>query len=134
MILLTKEDLDALSKDERDLAMALGLDLDSSRKTRKSHTRCTSGESYILVTNVSCRLCSSTHTKIFKMEKNGNHLYSREIAEVPPREEFKDTPVRSSSYIVRYCWNCQGYLMALTKEVLIQKFLAYIRDPRNFVT
>lgn len=134
MILLTKEDLEALSKDERDLAMALGLDLDPSRATRKSHIKCTSGEAYILVTNVRCRLCSSTYTKIFKMAKNGNHLSSEEISEIPPKAELKDMPVRSSSYIVRHCWNCQGYLTNLIKEEVVQKFLVYIRDPRNFVT
>ncbi|MBE9595121.1 MAG: hypothetical protein IMF19_16775 [Proteobacteria bacterium] len=134
MILLTREDLEALSKDERDLAMALGLDIDSNKATRKSHARCTSGEDYILITNVRCRLCNSTHTKIFKMAKNGNHLFSEEIDEVPPKEVLKDMSVRSSSYIVRLCWACQSYLMTLTKEELIQKFLAYIRDSRNFVT
>ena len=134
MIQLTREDLESLSKDEQDLAKALGLAIDSSRGVRRSHAKCTSGNDYILVTHVRCRLCNSIHTKIFRMVKNGNHLCSEEIAEVPSKEELKDMPVRSSSYVVRHCWNCQGYLTDLIKEEVVQKFLAYIRDSRNFNT
>lgn len=133
MILLTKEDLEALSQDERDLAKALGLDFASHKSVRRGHPQCTSGEAYILVTDVRCRLCGAKHRKIFNMEKRGNHLQSEEIARLPSKEEREETSIKYSSYIVRSCWNCQVYLSNLTKEDLIMKFLSYIRDSKNFV-
>ena len=133
MIQLTKEDLQSLSEKEQHLAKILGLDIGPWKKTRKGHSKCTSGEHYILVTNVSCRLCNSIHTKIFKMSKQGSFLHSKEIGRVPSKEELHGMKVKSSSYTVRHCCNCYSYLANLTKESLVQRFLSYINDHRNFL-
>lgn len=134
MVSLTKADIDALSQEEQALAKALGLDVGPWNKTiRKGRSKCTSGEPYILVTNVSCRLCNAIHTKIFKMSKQGSFLYSEEIGKIPSKEELHNTKVKNSSYTVRYCCNCYNYLDNLTKEKLVQKFLSYIGNPRNFL-
>jgi hypothetical protein len=129
MISLTKAD----SQEEQSLAKALGLDIGPWKKTRKSRSKCTSGEPYILVTNVSCRLCNSMHTKIFKMSKQGSFLHSEEIGRVPPEEELYGMKVKCSSYTVRHCCNCYSYLANLTKESLVQRFLSYISNHRNFL-
>ena len=133
MISLTRADIEALSQEEQILAKALGLDIEPRKRTRKSHSKCTSSKPYILITNVSCRLCNSMHTKIFEMAKQGNFLHSKEIGKVPPKEELHDMKIKSSSYTVRHCCNCYNYLTNLTKENLVQKFLSYIKDYRNFL-
>jgi hypothetical protein len=130
---LTKEELDSLTESEQELAKALGLDTASWKRTKKGHAKATGGESYILITNLSCRLCSSLHTKIFEMVKKGSSLHSKEIPEVPSKEALGDTKVKSAYYTTRCCSNCYSYLTDLTKESLVQKFLSYINNSKNFM-
>jgi len=131
---LTKKEFDSLTIAEQELTKVLGLDIGPRKKNRRGHVKCTSGEPYILVTNVSCRLCNSLCTRVFKMSKQGSFLHSEEIARVPPKEELQDTKVKSSPYTVRHCCKCYSYLANLTKEDLVNKFLSYISDSKNFIT
>lgn len=130
---LTQSDYNSLSQEERILAQALGLSIDFSKATRKSHVKCSSGDPYILITKVACRLCQVNHVRIFRMLKSGNFLYSEEIAKIPPTSELADTKIKSSSYKVRFCDNCYNYLTNLHKGILVKKFLHYIKDSRNFL-
>jgi hypothetical protein len=128
---LTKEEFNSLTESEQIVAKALGLDI-AQKRTRKGHAKCTSGESYILVTNISCRLCNSLYTRVFRMSKQRSFLRSVEIARIPFKEELQGMKVKSSHYTVRHCCECYSYLANLTKEDLINKFLSYINDGRNF--
>jgi hypothetical protein len=130
---LTKEELASLTKSEQELAKALGLDIESGKRTRKGHVKCTSGEPYILVTNITCRLCNSLYTRVFKMSKQRSFLHSEEIARVPSKEALQDMKVKSSHYTVRHCCRCYSYLANLTKEDLVNKFLSYISNSKNFI-
>jgi len=130
---LTKADFDALSKTEQDLALSLGLTFDLSKVTRKRNPQCTSGSPYILITNITCKLCSSTVTKIFKMTQEKNFLYSEEIGKLPSEEEMKFMKLKTSHYVVRNCQGCYKYLQNLTKSELVQRFLVYIQDVRHFI-
>ena len=128
---LTKEEFNSLSEAEQIVAKTLGLDVGSRKRTRKSHVKCTSGEPYILVTNVTCRLCNSLYTRVFKMSKQRSFLHSEEIARVP--EDLQGMKVKSSHYTMRHCCKCYSYFANLTKENLVNKFLSYISDSRNFI-
>jgi hypothetical protein len=130
---LTREEFNSLTESEQIVAKALGLVVEPRKKTRKGHVRSTSGEPYILVTNVSCRLCNSLYTRVFKMSKQRSFLHSEEIARIPSEEELQNMKVKSSHYTVRHCCKCYSYLSNLTKEDLVQKFLSYINDSRNFI-
>ena len=130
---LTKEEFNSLSEAEQELTKALGLDVGLGKRTRKSHVKCTSGEPYILVTNITCRLCGSLHTKIFMMSKQGSFLRSEELPEIPTSEELGKMKVKNSHYKVKHCHSCYSYLACFTKEDLIQKFLSYAYDSRNFI-
>ena len=129
MLTLTSTEMEALTPSEQQCARMLGLDVNPWKRTRKSSIKCTSGESYILMTKVSCRLCNCSHTRIFQMTKQGSVLSSKEIFALP-----KEVKVKTSSYTVRCCRNCRNYLEYFNKEELIQKFLSYINDGRNFLT
>jgi hypothetical protein len=130
---LTKEEFNSLSEAEQIVAKALGLGIEPRKRTRKSHVKCTSGEPYILVTNITCRLCSSLHTKIFMMSKQGSFLHSRELPEIPTSEELGKMKVKNAHYKVKHCHSCYSYLACFSKEDLIQKFLFYAYDSRNFM-
>ena len=129
---LTKEEFNSLTKSEQELAKALGLDIERKR-TRKGHAKCTSGDPYVLVTNITCRLCGSLHTKIFMMSKQGSFLRSEELPEIPTSEELGKMKVKNSHYKVKHCHSCYSYLARFSKEDLIQKFLSYAYDSRNFI-
>ena len=131
---LTKEEFNSLTNSEQELAKALGLDVGFGKRTRKGHAKCTSGEPYILVTNVTCKLCNSLYARVFKMSKQRSFLCSEEIARVPPEKELQGMKVKSSHYTVRHCCKCYSYLANLTKEDLVNKFLSYINDSKNFIT
>lgn len=130
---LTKEEINSLTESEQELAKALGLGIEQKR-TRKGHAKCTSGDPYVLVTNITCRLCGSLHTKIFLMLKQGSFLHSRELPEIPSKEELGKMKVKNSHYTIRHCHSCYSYLAGFSKEDLVQKFLSYASDSRNFIT
>ena len=133
MLTLTRTEFESLTMSEQECAKLLGLDVKPYKRTRKGHAKCTSGEPYILVTNISCRLCNSLYTRVFKMSKQRSFLHSEEIARVPSKEALQDMKVKSSHYTVRHCCKCYSYLVNLTKEDLVNKFLSYISDSRNFI-
>lgn len=133
MINLTKADIEALSQEEQILVKALGLNVGPWKKTRKSYSKCISGKPYILVTSITCRLCNFSYTRIFMMVKKGSFLCSEEIAKVPSEEELGNMKVKHSSHTVRHCGNCYSYLDNLSKEDLVQRFLSYVNDCRNFL-
>jgi hypothetical protein len=130
---LTKEEFNSLSEAEQVVIRALGLDVGSRKKPRKSHVKCTSGEPYVLVTNITCRLCGSLHTKIFMMSKQDSFLRSEELPEIPTSKELGKMKVKNSHYKVKHCHSCYSYLACFSKEDLIQKFLSYAYDSRNFM-
>ena len=130
MIKLSKRDFDALSEEDKDLANKLGIEFDLSKTTRRSYSRCKGGDPYILVTAISCRLCNSLSIRIFRMSLNKSFLSSEEINDIPPENKLK---IKNSSYTRRCCPNCYTYLASLSKEDLVQKFLLYINEARNFM-
>lgn len=128
---LSRNEFDSLTETERELTQILGFDIKPGKKARKGRIKCTSGKPYILATTISCRLCGHSYTKIYQMLKQGSSLHSEEIPEIPLQNNMK---IRKSSYTVRHCPNCHNYLEDFTKEDLIQKFLSYIYDGKNFLT
>ena len=134
VLTLTTTEFESLTTAEQKCAKMLGLDAKPWKRARKGHTKCTSGESYILVTTTSCRLCGALYTKIFHMLKNGSSLIGEEVPKIPTKAVLGNMKVKNSYYSTRHCKNCRSYLESLKKEDLIQKFLSYISDGKNFLS
>lgn len=130
MIKLSRQDFQSLSQEDKDLAKRLGISFDLEKITRKSHSRCKRGEPYALVTTIQCRLCNTLHTRTFRMSSRDNFLHSEEIGSIPDDNKLK---VKTSFYTARTCTNCHNYLSSMSKEDVVQRFLLFLGETKNFI-
>ncbi len=122
-IAIEEEKADGLSAEDLDILAALGIEIHIKRP-RLSRPRKACPESYNLLIRYQCKLCGAVQQEAWEMRPNdkGDALEGTRAS----LEGFR--PDRIKEELRSHCSQCRERLLRLSKEELVNKLLAKVKE------
>ena len=122
-ITIEEERAEGLSPEDLDVLAALGIEIHIKRP-RSSRPRKACPEPYNLLIRYQCRLCGAVQQEAWEMRPNGkgDALEGTKV----PFEGFRPDRVKEEHR--SHCSQCRERLLRLSKEELVDKLLAKVKE------
>jgi len=122
-ITIEEERAEGLSAEDLDILTALGIEI-TIKRPRSSRPRKSCPEPYNLLIRYQCRLCGAVQQEAWEMRPNGrgDALEGTKV----PLEGFRPDKVKEE--LRSHCSQCRERLLRLSKEELVEKLLAKVKE------
>jgi len=122
-VVIEEEKADGLSAEDLDALQALGIEI-TIKRPRSSRPRKVCPEPYNLLIRYQCKLCGAAQQEAWEMRPNdkGDALEGTKVS----LEGFR--PDRIKEEYRSHCTMCRERLLRLSKEELVEKLLAKVKE------